>query len=368
MTTRTNSTEQAAGALFAGKRILVTGGTGSIGQALVRRLLTADSGSGERAAKVVMFSRDEEKQQQMRAEFAATPLAAPACPDFRLGDIRDPASVAQVLRDVDIVFNAAAMKQVPTGEYFPYEAVRTNVTGAENIVRAIQEHDLPVEAVVGISTDKACKPVSAMGMSKALQERIFIQANLRHPQTRFACVRCGNVLNSRGSVVPFFRQQIRAGGPVTVTSRDMTRFLFSIDDAVNAILAAAENALPGETYIPRGPSAKVMDIAKALIGARPIETKITGIRPGEKLHEILLGEEESARTLERTHCGSAYYVIRPMLPELPVAAESLSLLGKEYSSADAVMTFAETEQFLRAHASLLESAGVQHAGPHLGKT
>ncbi len=367
MTTPTNSTQRAAGASFAGKRILVTGGTGSIGQALVRRLFTTGNSNFERPAKVLVFSRDEEKQQQMRAEFAAMPLAAPACMEFRLGDIRDPASVAQSLRDIDIVFNAAAMKQVPTGEYFPYEAVRTNVTGAENIVRAIQEHALPVESVVGISTDKACKPVSAMGMSKALQERIFIQANLRHPQTRFVCVRCGNVLNSRGSVVPFFRQQIRAGGPVTVTSRDMTRFLFSIDDAVNAILAAAKNALPGETYVPRGPSAKVTDLAKALIGSRPIETKISGIRPGEKLHEILLGEEEAPRTLERTHHGSAYYVIRPMLPELPVAAEPPSILGKEYSSVDAVMTFAETEHFLRAHDLLLESVGVQHAGPHLGK-
>jgi FlaA1/EpsC-like NDP-sugar epimerase len=348
VTTRTNSTEQATGASFAGKRILVTGGTGSIGQALVRRLFTGNS-NAERPAKVLVFSRDEEKQQQMRAEFAATPAAAPANLDFRLGDIRDSASVAQALRDVDIVFNAAAMKQVPTGEYFPYEAVRTNVTGAENIVGTIQEHALPVETVVGISTDKACKPVSAMGMSKALQERIFIQANLRRPQTRFVCVRCGNVLNSRGSVAPFLRQQIRAGGPVTVTSRDMTRFLFSIDDAVNAILAAAENALPGETYVPRGPSAKVMDIAKALIGARTIETKIIGVRPGEKLHEILLGEEEAARALERSHHGSAYYVIRPMLPELPVAPEPVSIPGKEYSSADAPMTFAETEQFLRAH-------------------
>jgi FlaA1/EpsC-like NDP-sugar epimerase len=338
---------------LAGQRILVTGGTGSIGTALVRRLL---ANNAQPPAKIVVFSRDEEKQRQMRAEFSQPAGATRGMPQFCLGDVRDAASVAQALRDTDVVFHAAAMKQVPTGEYSPFEAVRTNVIGAENIVRAIQEHGLAVSTVVGISTDKACKPVSAMGMSKALQERIFIHANLRCPKTRFVCVRCGNVLGSRGSVVPFFLEQIRAGGPVTITSGLMTRFLFSLDDAVDAILAAAATALAGETYIPRAPSARVADLAQALIAGRRIATKIVGLRPGEKLHEILLGEEEAARTTQRTIARRSYYVIRPMLPELcsETGGPNMSALAKEYSSADAVMTLAETAHLLRAQALMLE--------------
>ena len=212
--------------------------------------------------------------------------------------MRDFHSLAAVLRDADVVFNAAALKQVPTCEYFPYQAVSTNIGGPENIVRAIQEHHLPIETVVGISTDKACKPVNVMGMTKAIQERIFIQANMRCPQTRFICVRYGNVLASRGSVIPFFHEQIRNGGPVTITTSDMTRFLLSLDEAVDTIFAAFRRAGRGETYIPRVPSAKVTDIAAALIGDRPIQTIITGIRPGEKIHEILVSEEEAL-----SNCG-----------------------------------------------------------------
>ena len=155
--------------------------------------------------------------------------------------MRDFDSVAAVLRDADVVFNAAALKQVPTCEYFPYEAVRTNIGGAENIVRAIQKHRLPVETVVGISTDKACKPVNVMGMTKAIQERVFIQGNMRCPDTRFVCVRYGNVLASRGSVIPLFHDQIRNGGPVTVTTPEMTRFLLSLDQAVDTVFAAVRS-------------------------------------------------------------------------------------------------------------------------------
>ena len=146
------------------------------------------------------------------------------------------------LREVNIVINAAAMKQVPTCEYFPFEAVRTNIEGAENIVRAIQEHSLPVETVVGVSTDKACKPVNTMGLTKAIQERIFVQANMRSPWTRFVCVRYGNVLASRGSVIPLFHEQIKRGGPVTITTSDMTRFLLSLDEAVDTVFAAIREA------------------------------------------------------------------------------------------------------------------------------
>jgi FlaA1/EpsC-like NDP-sugar epimerase len=332
---------------FDGKRILITGGTGSLGKTLVRRFLEGSAGN---PAKIVVLSRDEAKQHSMRIEYQ-NKLAATdeiiyrnfqELLEFRIGDVRDIHSVTQALRDVDIVFNAAALKQVPTCEYFPYEAVRTNIEGPENIVRAIQEHRLPIETVVGVSTDKACKPVNAMGMTKALQERVFIQANIRCPKTRFVCVRYGNVLASRGSVIPLFHDQIRNGGPVTITTPEMTRFLLSLNDAVDVIFAAVETGAAGETYIPRVPSALVTHIATALIGDRAIQTKATGIRPGEKVHEILVSEEEAHRTVER----GAYYAILPMLPELQQKEIVLAGLSKEYSSADDVMTLEETSRLL----------------------
>jgi FlaA1/EpsC-like NDP-sugar epimerase len=332
---------------FDGKRILITGGTGSLGKTLVHRFL---GGSAGNPAKIIVLSRDEAKQHLMRMEyhhkFAATDEIIyrnfEEKLEFRIGDVRDPHSVTQALRDVDIVFNAAALKQVPTCEYFPYEAVRTNIEGPENIIRAIQEHSLPIETVIGISTDKACKPVNAMGMTKALQERVFIQANIRCPGTRFLCVRYGNVLASRGSVIPLFHDQIRNDGPVTITTPDMTRFLLSLNDAVDVIFAAVQGGSAGETYIPRVPSAQVTHIAKALIGDRPIEMKIVGIRPGEKIHEILVSEEEAYRTVER----GAYYAILPMLPELRTGHNSSPCLSKEYSSADNVMSLEETARLL----------------------
>ena len=204
------------------------------------------------------------------------------------------------------------MKQVPTCEYFPYEAVRTNVEGAENIVWAIESNDLPVEAVVGISTDKACKPVNVMGMTKAVQERVFIQGNMRCNGTRFVGVRYGNVLASRGSVIPLFHDQIRRGGPVTVTTAEMTRFLLSLDAAVDTVFAAIDLADPGEILVPDVPAALVINIAEALIDGRDIATVVTGIRPGEKTHEIMISEEEAPRTVRRDR----WIAIRPMLPEL----------------------------------------------------
>lgn len=242
------------------------------------------------------------------------------------------------------------MKQVPTCEYFPYEAVRTNVEGAENIVRAIQEHSLPVETVVGVSTDKACKPVNAMGLTKAIQERIFIQANMRAPWTRFVCVRYGNVLASRGSVIPLFHEQIKMGGPVTITSPGMTRFLLSLDDAVDTVFAAIREGKPGETFVPRAPSAEVVNIAKALIGDRPIQTKVTGIRPGEKIHEIMVSDEEAYRTIAR----GKWYSILPMLPEVLGEGNWRPVLTKEYSSGDCIMTLDETRELLRAGNLLLD--------------
>jgi len=333
--------------LFEGKRILVTGGTGSLGQVLVKRLMSGAEGVPE---SVTVFSRDEAKQHYMRLDFMQNPAATDEvifqnCRErlkFVIGDVRDYASLVGVARDKDIIFAAAALKQVPSCEYFPWEAVRTNIQGAENLVRAIAENDLPVETVMGISTDKACKPVNVMGMTKAIQERVYIQGNLRAPKTRFICARYGNVLASRGSVVPLFLDQIAAGGPVTITTADMTRFLLTLEDAVDTIFAAIRSGEPGETYIPRCPAAKMTDLAAYLIGDRPIETIITGIRPGEKIHESLISTEEATRTVFG-HEG--YYALRPMLPELAGPVETPALDGR-FSSDKALMTPEELARFL----------------------
>ncbi|PKQ38047.1 MAG: polysaccharide biosynthesis protein [Actinobacteria bacterium HGW-Actinobacteria-1] len=333
--------------MFEGKHVLVTGGTGSLGQVLTRRLLSGSEGVPE---SVTVFSRDEAKQHYMRLDFMQRRNATDEvifensrqALRFIIGDVRDYASVVRAAQNADIVFAAAALKQVPSCEYYPWEAVRTNIAGAENLVRAIAENRLPVETVVGISTDKACKPVNVMGMTKAIQERVYIDGNLRAPDTRFIAARYGNVLASRGSVVPLFLDQIAAGGPVTITTADMTRFLLTLEDAVDTIFAAVRSASPGETYIPKCPSAKMTDLARFLIGDKDIEMIITGIRPGEKIHEILLSEEEATRTIAG-HEG--YFALRPMLPELAGPVTEPALVG-DYSSAGALMTPEALAKFL----------------------
>jgi UDP-glucose 4-epimerase len=333
-----------------GKRILVTGGTGSLGQVLVKRLLGGQHGLPK---KVIVLSRDEAKQHEMRLSYMNRQVSTDEviyrnfeqALEFRIGDVRSYSDVASALGDSDIVFNAAALKQVPVCEYFPEQAVLTNCVGAANIVRAIGELKLPVETVVGISTDKACKPVNVMGMSKAVAERIFTAANVLNTRTRFVCVRYGNVLASRGSVIPLFHQQITRGGPVTVTADTMTRFLMTLEQAVDTVLEAVAHALPGEIVIPQAPSAHVIDIARALIEDRPIEIRITSVRPGEKEHEILVSEEECRHTVRR----GDYYVIAPMLPELLTGAATDKPLSREYSSADAPGDFKTTAALLRAN-------------------
>jgi FlaA1/EpsC-like NDP-sugar epimerase len=347
--------------LLEGKRILITGGTGSLGQVLTRRLMSGTEGIPER---VVVFSRDEAKQHYMRLEFMHRSVATDEVIfenstqrlKFVIGDVRDYATLLRVLRDTDVVFGAAALKQVPSCEYFPWEACQTNIEGAVNLVRAISEHDLPVETVVGISTDKACKPVNVMGMTKAIQERVYVDGNLHHPATRFICARYGNVLASRGSVVPLFLDQIAAGGPVTITTTEMTRFLLTLDDAVDTILEAIRSGAPGETYIPRCESARMLDLATQLIGDRHIETVVSGIRPGEKIHEILISDEEATRTV---FGPPGYYAVRPMLPELAPPVREPALVG-EYSSADHLMTPDELAAFLRR--TLPQAVAQQPAG------
>ncbi len=337
-----------------GKRIVITGGTGSLGKVLTRRLLSGVNGVPE---KIIIFSRDEAKQHYMRVEYQH--LKNPTDEviyhnfqqllEFRIGDVRDYHSVCAVLKNADIVVNAAALKQVPSCEYFPYEAVQTNITGAENIVKAIRNNDLPVQTVVGVSTDKACKPVNVMGMTKAMQERIFIAANIGSPDVRYICVRYGNVLASRGSVIPLFHEQIRSGGPVTITTEDMTRFLLPLEKAVDIIFAAIVSARAGETYVPKVPAARMVEVARALIGDRNIQMVVTGIRPGEKVHEILVSDEEAWRTCER----GEYFTIQPMLPEL-VGRYEPSALNKEYSSGDSLLSLDETRDLLRNHSLLLD--------------
>lgn len=332
---------------FTGKTIVITGGTGSLGKVLTWRLLSGDAGIPK---KIIIFSRDEAKQHFMRVEYQQKKKVTDEVIyhnfeqvlEFRIGDVRDYHSVCSVLKSADIVINAAALKQVPSCEYFPYEAVQTNIAGAENIVRAIRENELPVQTVVGVSTDKACKPVNVMGMSKALQERVFIAANITIPATTFICVRYGNVLASRGSVIPLFHEQIKNGGPVTITTEDMTRFLLPLERAVDTIYAAIAMAQPGETIIPRVPASRITEVARALIGDRDVEIVVTGIRPGEKVHEILVSDEEAWRTYER----GDYYAIKPMLPELVKEENGKNALTKEYSSGDSLMTPEETKELL----------------------
>ena len=348
---------------FEGKVVVITGGTGSLGKVLTRRILGAEMGTPR---KVIVFSRDEAKQHYMRLEYLNRAVATDEviyhnferALEFVIGDVRDFHSVAPLMLEADVVFNAAALKQVPSCEYFPYEAVRTNIEGPENIVRAIRELRAPVRTVVGISTDKACKPVNVMGMTKAIQERVFISANLRCPETRFICARYGNVLASRGSVIPLFHDQIRHGGPVTITTTDMTRFLLSLDQAVDTILAAITDANPGETFIPRVPAARVVDIARALIGDRPIETKVTGIRPGEKVHESLISEEEVGRSVVRGDC----YAIRPILSEVDVVPSEPPALTGEFTSDSCLLSYEQTVRLLEDHDLMLDAADAAGEG------
>jgi UDP-glucose 4-epimerase len=336
--------------IFQGKRILVTGATGSMGKTFVKRVLTGEFGMPR---KIVALSRDEAKQHDMRAVYLNRWAATDEIIyrnflnllEFRIGDVRNYADVCSAVRNADIVINAAALKQVPSCEYFPNQAVLTNCMGAANIVRAIEENGFPVETVVAISTDKACKPVNVMGMTKAIQERIVIAANVLKPDTRFIGVRYGNVLASRGSVIPLFHNQIREGGPVTVTVPEMTRFLLSLDQAVDTVFAAVREAKRGEIYVPNAPAATVMNLAKALIGDRNIEIAVSGIRPGEKMHEIMISDEEAPRVSPR----GKYYAIRPMLPELENGTAEPSPLSKEFSSADTVLDYAGTVDLLHRH-------------------
>ena len=330
-----------------GKRILVTGGTGSLGKTLVSRLLTGEMGTPE---KITVFSRDEAKQHYMRLEYLDRENATDDVIyqnsrdrlNFRIGDVRDYSALVAAMRDADVVFNAAALKQVPSCEYFPFEAVLTNIYGAANIVRAVRENNLHIEKVIGISTDKACKPINVMGMTKALQERVLIEANRDCASTGFNCVRYGNVIASRGSIIPLFVEQIKNDQPITITLAEMTRFLLSLDRAVDTVFEAVKTDGRGETFVPKVASAKISDVALALMGDKKLPMVYTGIRPGEKVHEIMVSEEECFRTVER----GDYYVILPVLPELRTEQDIMPSLTNEYSSRDNNLPVGELRELL----------------------
>ena len=330
--------------MLADQTIVITGVTGSLGSALARRLLAIQEGAPR---AIIGISRDEEKQQRLRQEIATEVAAGTLAEtpiDLRLGDVRDPATIARALRGADVVLHAAALKQVPVCERSPEEAVRTNIGGPAHIVRAIVEHALPVAAVVGVSTDKACEPASVLGMTKAVGERIFVAANLDAPDTRFVNVRPGNLLGSRGSVLPLWREQIARGGPVTITDPTMTRFLLTIDRAVDAMLFALEKGLRGETIVPRAPAVRLGDLAAVLIGDAAVELERIGARAGEKRHEMLVSAEEAPRTTVR----GDHYVIAPDLPPLPrenLRVDGLPLKGAVTSDRD-LLTGAELEELL----------------------
>jgi UDP-glucose 4-epimerase len=350
--------------IFQNKTVLVTGGTGSMGKTFVHRVLTGELGTPR---KMIILSRDEAKQHEMRLDYLHRRVSTDDLIynnflnvlEFRIGDVRAYDDVCSAVKHADIVVNAAALKQVPTCEYFPMQAIQTNCAGAYNIVRAIEENGYPVETVIGISTDKACKPVNVMGMTKAVQERIFVAANILNPKTRFICVRYGNVLASRGSVIPVFHDQIRTGGPITITHPGMTRFLLSLNEAVDTVFAALREARPGDTYVPRAPSATVENIARALNGNRNVPVKITGVRPGEKMHEIMVSEEEIHHCVHR----GSYLAIRPMLPELRRDdTGEPNALTKEFSSEDTVVDLPGTIALLKRHRLMIEDVDLAAAG------
>lgn len=279
--------------IFADKTLMITGGTGSFGNAVLSRFLRTD------IKEIRIFSRDEKKQDDMRHEYQAKWPDAAGKITFHIGDVRNRSSLKNAMRGVDYVFHAAALKQVPSCEFFPMEAVKTNVIGTDNVLDvAIDEG---VECVICLSTDKAAYPVNAMGISKAMEEKIAVAKSRNSLNTRILCTRYGNVLCSRGSVIPLWIEQIRSGNPVTVTEPAMTRFIMSLDEAVNLVLFAFENGENGDILVQKAPACTILTQAEAvceLFGADKTAIKVIGIRHGEKMYETLLTNEERAKAVD----------------------------------------------------------------------
>ena len=281
--------------MFTNKTLLITGGTGSFGNAVLRRFLGTD------IREIRIFSRDEKKQDDLRNEYRSPKIK------FFVGDVRDYASVSAAMAGVDLVFHAAALKQVPSCEFFPLEAVRTNVLGTENVLDAAIVNN--VEKAICLSTDKAVYPINAMGMSKALMEKIAVaKSRMGASRNTVICVtRYGNVMASRGSVIPLFVRQIKTGQPLTVTDPSMTRFMMSLDDAIDLVQFAYERAKGGELFIQKAPASTIGDLAAAVreVFQSELDIKCIGTRHGEKLYETLLTREERARSADL----GGYYMI-----------------------------------------------------------
>jgi len=278
------------------KNILITGGTGSFGRQIILELMNLKPNT------IKIFSRDEDKQYSMQQELSGKPILKKI--EFLIGDVRDYDRLYSVMKNVDVVFHAAALKQVPTVEKHPYEAVKTNILGTYNIVKATVARD--VKKVVAISTDKAVKPVNAMGMTKALQEKIILSDDLEKNDTIFSCVRYGNVLGSRGSVIPVWDRKIAEKKPLPVTHPEMTRFMLTLNEAIDLVFHSLKYSKGGEIFVKKAPSVKINDLAKAYAelktGKKNYPIKYIGIRAGEKLHEILVSSEEMRHTInEKNH-------------------------------------------------------------------
>ncbi|MBR0466829.1 MAG: polysaccharide biosynthesis protein [Clostridia bacterium] len=278
---------------FTNKTLLITGGTGSFGNAVLNRFLKTDIG------EIRIFSRDEKKQDDMRHDFQIKyPMYADKI-KFYIGDVRDYMSVKGAMHGVDYIFHAAALKQVPSCEFFPMEAVRTNVYGTENVLNAAIE--CKVKSVICLSTDKAAYPINAMGISKALEEKVAIAKSRTSGETKICCTRYGNVMCSRGSVIPLWIDQIKKGEPVTVTEPTMTRFIMSLEEAVDLVLFAFTNGENGDLFIQKAPACTIKTQAEAvceLFGADKDKIKVIGIRHGEKMYETLLTNEECAKAID----------------------------------------------------------------------
>ena len=279
--------------IFKNKTLLITGGTGSFGNAVVNRFLDTDIG------EIRIFSRDEKKQDDMRHEFQSKFPEAAEKVTFYIGDVRDLQSVKNAMHGVDYIFHAAALKQVPSCEFFPVEAVKTNVLGTENVLTAAIDEG--VETVICLSTDKAAYPVNAMGTSKAMMEKVVVAKSRTTKKTKICCTRYGNVMCSRGSVIPLWIEQIRNNQPITVTDGSMTRFIMSLDEAVDLVLFAFENGVSGDILVQKAPACTIQTQAEAvceLFGGDKKNIKTIGIRHGEKMYETLLTNEECANAID----------------------------------------------------------------------
>ena len=279
--------------IFKDKVLMITGGTGSFGNAVLNRFLKTDIG------EIRIFSRDEKKQDDMRHEFQAKMPDVADKIKFYIGDVRDLQSIKNALHGVDYIFHAAALKQVPSCEFFPMEAVRTNIIGTDNVLTAAIDED--VKSVICLSTDKAAYPVNAMGTSKAMEEKVAVAKSRNSGKTKICCTRYGNVMCSRGSVIPLWIDQIKSGNPITVTEPSMTRFIMSLDEAVDLVLFAFEHGENGDILVQKAPSTTIRTQAEAvckIFGGNKDDIKVIGIRHGEKMYETLLTNEECAHAVD----------------------------------------------------------------------